>query len=302
MSEVLSHRELRTVNGRLSSLAETRFDKVMSSQITLLLSLSLLVMALFAVWMCRPVSDSASQQFQAGGLVSADSPQADSSLLDVVSPQVDQADRSLINDQVEVDLTQLTDHVALMADSASQVATVSESLGDRESGVPDAAEGSGGQPFGQGASNRSGLPREQRWLIEYSEQADLKSYAAMLTSFNIEIAAVYSDGRLVYLAQPGAESRIVQSSVGTDDQRLMMSWADGGRRVADLALLESAGVDDADKALVVHFFPEEVEQQLKRLELEFGGHSESIIRRTLFSVRRSGGGFEFFVVRQELRK
>lgn len=298
MSETLSHRQLRQIHGDLPSLAETNYDRVVSWQLTFVAVLWLAVAGLVAVWFCREVPN---QTFDSIRIFPPEPAAAAAApALDVRSPELDSDDPALSNDQSVLNLEVQMGQARVFAGAASKVTTLSdgfESENDQRSG---AARGSGVAKIGSGRDASNSRPVEQRWLLEYSGQIDLMSYAAVLSFFDIEIAVVYSDGRMVYLSQPGAENRVLDSDIQHDDDRLFMSWADGERRSADLALLNSAGIATEGQVKVLHFFPAQLEQQLKELEREFADKRASEIRRTVFGVRQSDSELEFYVIRQDL--
>lgn len=138
--------------------------------------------------------------------------------------------------------------------------------------------------------------REQRWFVEFGDKGDLKSYAAQLDFFGIELGALFADeNRLVYLSnlsQAQPTSREVKT--GDSEKRLFMSWQDGSeeRRAADIELFHKASID-AGPAVVMHFYPAETEEMLARVEFDYGKESPTEIRRTYFQVRNAGTGYEF---------
>ena len=83
--------------------------------------------------------------------------------------------------------------------------------------------------------------------MEFADKGDLKSYAAQLDFFGIELGAKFADeGRLVYLSnmsQDTPTTREILSSAGESEKRLFMNWAEGSeeRRQADIELYASRG-------------------------------------------------------------
>lgn len=92
----------------------------------------------------------------------------------------------------------------------------------------------------------------------------------------------------MYLSQTRAGNGVLNSDVENDDDRLLMSWADGARRSADLDLLNAAKIATDDKVKVMHCFPRQLEQELKEIERDFADKPSAGIRRTVFSVRPKG--------------
>ena len=68
-------------------------------------------------------------------------------------------------------------------------------------------------------------------------------------------------------------------------------------------LLQKAGFA-VDGRVILHFYPKTAEAQLATAEnsyLQKAGKGIQEVRRTYFAVRGQGGGFQFFVVKQEYR-
>jgi hypothetical protein len=223
----------------------------------------------------------------------------------VESPEDASLDPSLANEETDVtELEEVTEQVIEIAENAATMVAPNESKDTNTGGVPGSADGTGGRPLGSGGPGRGGAKREQRWFVEFGDKGDLKSYAAQLDFFGIELGAMFADeNRLVYLSnlsQAQPTSREVKT--GDSEKRLFMSWQDGSeeRRAADIELFQKASID-AGPAVVMHFYPAETEELLARVEFDYGKKSPTEIRRTYFQVRKAGTGYEFVVTRQQLR-
>ena len=85
---------------------------------------------------------------------------------------------------------------------------------------------------------------------------------------------------------------------GDTEARLYFTWRGGTLQAMDRKLLRKAGAD-VERRIVLQFYPEEVEQTLARLEQEHtkDGRVDKL-HKTVFGVRRSGDGYEFFVIEQ----
>jgi hypothetical protein len=214
-------------------------------------------------------------------------------------------DPSMANEETDVtQLEEVTEQVIEVADNAATMVAPNENTDQKTTGIPGSAEGTGGRPLGSGGPGRGGAKREQRWFVEFGDKGDLKSYAAQLDFFGIELGALFqSESRLVYLSnlsQAAPAAREVKT--GDSEKRLFMSWQDGSeqRRAADLELFQKAGID-ASPAVVMHFYPAAAEEMLATKEFEYGNKAATEIRRTYFQVKKAGTGYEFVVTRQQLR-
>ena len=223
----------------------------------------------------------------------------------VESPEDAALDPSLANEETDVtELEEVVEQVTEVADNAATMVAPNEFSDQRNTGVPGSADGTGGRPLGSGGPGRGGAKREQRWFVEFGDKGDLKSYAAQLDFFGIELGAMFPDeGRLLYLSnlsQAKPTSREVKT--GDSEKRLFMSWQDGSeeRRAADIELFQKAGID-AGPAVVMHFYPAATEELLATAEFNYGKKAATEIRRTYFQVKKAGSGYEFTVTRQQLR-
>lgn len=225
----------------------------------------------------------------------------------VESPEDATLDPSLANEETDVtELEEVTEQVLEVADTAAALVAPNEFTDARNTGMPGSAEGTGGRPLGSGGPGRGGAKREQRWFVEFADKGDMKSYAAQLDFFGIELGALFeADGRLVYMSnmqQAQPTIREIRATEGDAERRLFMNWADGSeeRRAADVELFQKAGID-ASQAAIMHFYPAATEETMATIEQEFGGRTADQIRRTYFRVRKVGSGFEFYVQNQLLK-
>jgi hypothetical protein len=145
-----------------------------------------------------------------------------------------------------------------------------------------------------------GLPRPQRWEVEYPESNTLTEYAAIIDFFKIELAAVGDSSTIELASKFSQEQPAVRKLVASGNEtRLYFSWRKGSsREAADRELLKKAGVETENRVLV-QFIPEAVEQTLVTLEKSYAGRGAQDVRRTRFGVRKKDAGYEFYVMDQE---
>jgi hypothetical protein len=160
--------------------------------------------------------------------------------------------------------------------------------------------GKGGRPGGTGkrgsGDGGSTAPRSLRWSINYTASQTIDSYARLLDFFGIEIGVMRGGERMTYVSGFSKGTPIVKKG-GSNEDRLYFVWKDAGRRQADQKLLDKAKVSTAN-AVVVQFFPTQLEEQLASLEKSFKGRDAKDIRQTRFGVRRAGDSLEFYVIDQ----
>jgi len=284
----------------------TKYDVVVSTLITTATCAGLAFVVMVFIWLSNLLPSPPSRQVTMlpagdGGWEDGDP----NSTPNVESPEDASLDPSMANEETDVtQLEEVIEQVMDVADSAATMVAPNEANDQKTGGVPGSADGTGGRPLGSGGPGRGGAKREQRWFVEFGDKGDLKSYAAQLDFFGIELGAMFAeDSRLVYLnnlSQAKPVSREVKT--GDSEKRLFMSWQDGSeqRRAADIEIFKKAGID-AGPAVVMHFYPAETEELLATIEYEYGKKAAAEIRRTYFQVRKAGSGYEFVVTRQQLR-
>lgn len=214
------------------------------------------------------------------------------------SPEEEIPDPSIAETQEEqVEITEMLETVVELSDAASQqVEMVIQSDASATSGKVGSAKGTGGRPLGMGGGV-GGFPRDQRWFIKFTDSS-IDEYARQLDHFNIELGALFSDGRLVMMkAMSQAKPATRTLNTGKGEDRLYMTWRGGSRDKADRELFQKAGIN-ATAATIMHFYAPETESLLARVELEYRNKKSSEIRRTYFNVRKDGRGYKFIVASQ----
>lgn len=301
MPTTVPDRKSRHVTGRIPVMSETTYDMATSAQIALAVGLAAIAGLLIAIWLSNllpeievlPVVMTAGD----GGYEDGDPNET----LDVESIEDPSDDPSLSNDQNMTQLEQITEQVITLSENASQLTQPNEYTDSSAGGNPGSAEGSGGRPLGTGGAGKGGTKREQRWLVQFADKGDLKSYAKQLDFFKIELGCAFPDGRIYYLKNMSSSPMLREAKLNSKDQRLFMNWQGGERVQADIELLAKAGVPDPASGTVLHFYDPATEQMMAQIEMAYANKPIEQIRRTYFEVRRQGGGYEFFVANQKLR-
>ena len=209
----------------------------------------------------------------------------------------ERSDASLAEEQSETsEVEEMLDSVLELADQAVEQSQKQFDAAPETTGKRGKASGTGRAALGKG-KGKAGFPREERWYVEYGDRQSLDQYARILDFFGVEIG-VLAQGKITFVSQfSAAQPQRREVTSGAGEKRLYMTWQGGNRRLADLQLLRQAGID-AGTGTLFHFYPPAVEQRLLQLEFEFAKRKPEQVRRTYFSVRPAGKGFEFFVTRQ----
>lgn len=294
-------RQARRVSGRVPVMRETRYDLTSSLVIAAALVLIGSVILLISVWLSNLLPERVrSEVLMVAGQGATEQGEMNKTL-HVESPEDASDDPSLSNDQQETHLEQVLDRMVSASGEAVQFKIANDFADAFSSGSPGSAEGTSGNPYGPGGGLRPGIPREQRWTVEFSEEGSLAQYAQQLDFFGIELGAVYQDGRVIYVGKLSSGYEVRESRIDAGDDRLFMSWQQGDRIKADQQLMKDAGIADVAQSKVVHFYPKQTEDLLAALEKSYAGRPPEQIRRTRFRATGAPGAFEFVVESQKYR-
>ncbi len=277
----------------------TPFESVSSLLMSIVGGLALVAMLVSGAWLAtwRPAKPPA-VPVEIIDLAGGEEDGAVDETLRVDAPaEEERADASLAEVEAETnEVEEMLDTVLALADQAVEQSQKQFDEAPENVGKKGKASGTGKAALGKGGG-KGGVPREQRWYVEYGDRQSLDQYARILDFFGVEIG-VLSGGKLVYVSKFSAgQPRRREATSGAGEKRLFMTWQGGTRRLADLQLLRQAGVDPG-AGNVFHFYQPELEQQLLQLEYQYAQKKPEEIRRTYFSVRPAGRGFEFFVTKQ----
>lgn len=275
-----------------SELNPSAYDTVASMILSLLVILGISATCLLVIWLSSRIF----ARQTAVPVVIADVGDGEG---DDVSGgnELDEPELEEITQEVELPEPQVVDTLALITeavlDTQSELAdpTVNEAL--KNSGRRGRGTGRGGSGNGE-----PGIPREQRWEILFQEGSTLDLYAAQLDFFKIELGALGAGKQIFYAGSFLQGQPSTRTGAGEKEERLYMSWRQGGLKQADRDLMRRAGLKDTNR-LIVQFYPPDLENQLAFLEQQFRGLKASQIRKTRFGVRQAGRGFEFFVMDQQ---
>ena len=276
----------------------TGYDRASAAVIAVVLALVAAVAYLFVQWLSQ-------HEFEANTLPplemvvlgggDPDGNPDDSPLLESLAEQVpDPSLEELREDETTVE--ELLETVVDVSDIAANPAP-SQATGEA-GGTPGSAAGTGGRPLGFGPGD-GGVSAEQRWFVSFADRGSLEEYGRQLDFFGIELGVLdVGDGSLTLVRNFSAGSpTVTRKTSGADDGRLYFLWQGGGRKAADEKLLAKANVAAAEKP-VLHFYPQQTEQRLLRLEKGYADREFQDIRRTYFEVVKQGGGYDFKVTQQ----
>jgi len=172
---------------------------------------------------------------------------------------------------------------------------------------------SGGQGLGGRGSDEGrgdggdldAIPRYQRWKIRFMAKT-LDDYAKQLDHFKIELAVARGRGDEIAYARGFTKGKpVTRTGSRAFEKRSRFEWESGGLREFDRQLLDSAGVAiGASDRWMQYYDKDELQKmdEMEKIAYEAAGHSLVEVLRTVFRVRRAGGGYEFYVASQTFRE
>jgi hypothetical protein len=137
-----------------------------------------------------------------------------------------------------------------------------------------------------------------RWRVHIAA-ANPGEYAEMLDYFGIEVGVVHKYSNLLeYVSELTKDQPLRKEKLRKDEKRLFFISRQNRLRAWDEAMGRRVGIDLTD-TLTGHFFPEALRQSLlekERAAVALAGRELDEVRETHFGVRRTGEGFEHYVV------
>jgi len=275
-------------------LKVSRYDRVASLLIALLVLVGVAVLTLLIVWLTNKIFlHQAAVPVEMVELGTGDSPFSGGAELagltdEIVGMETDWEEPSL-KDTLEAITQAVSDRAALLDDP---------SLDDElQSGRGGGSHGDG-RGVGSGTGD-SGSGTARHWEVRF-EGSSLRTYAKQLDHFEIELGVLLPGNRVQYasgLSKPKPDVRIGPAD---QEQRYYLTWRRGELQQADRELLAKAGIDSRGK-LILKFIPDWLEAELMAKEKAHRGLKPSEIRKTVFDVVRGESGYEFRVSEQVAR-
>lgn len=152
-------------------------------------------------------------------------------------------------------------------------------------------------PLGEG---RQVVPPWERWEVRFTSSS-INEYRKQLDFFNIELAAFGGAPQIDYcfnVAKTPPETR--KETDPKKEKRVRFTWKEGVLKQYDQQILSQAGIATRGR-VICQFYPQEMYDELHRLEFQSGREPEEWLR-TVFGVRKqSGGRYEFYIIQQLFR-
>ncbi|MEM8910965.1 MAG: hypothetical protein AAGC97_04290 [Planctomycetota bacterium] len=279
-------------------LSTSRFDVVTSFFMSLILFIGTFTLMLFIVWLTLRVPDRVKpfpviEENPAGRDDNAEGFERD--FEPPGAEEVEELMEPTLADTIEA-VTDAVSSVAASLDTMNTNATASTAGTGQGDSRPPGPEGEG----------EDIIPRSERWQLTFSAKG-MKQYAQQLDFYKIELGAVGGSIQGVDYANNLSSSPKSRRVTNTDDEdRLYFMWTTPSPlRRFDESLLTQAGVSYSGR-VTMKFIPSNLENELAFIELEYakskGKNSVTLIAKTIFESKASGGGYKFEVIDQRYRK
>lgn len=138
---------------------------------------------------------------------------------------------------------------------------------------------------------------QRNWEIRFPKGQTVETYAKQLDFFGIELAVVLPEAMLLYVSRLSADKPTTRTGKAADEKRFYLTWRGGELSLADLELLNRAGVESRNRVLL-KLLPPELEKKLTELERQAAGPRADRVRKTRFDIRPAEGEYQFVVVEQ----
>lgn len=201
----------------------------------------------------------------------------------------------------DVQEPQLADALEAMTDAVSTQRAAIEAI---DGNVEEMGSGRGvgdNRDPGPGSGNTKMVPEWERWEIRYSTSSPAE-YGKQLDFFNIELGALSKDTPDIgYASSLGQSKPATRRGRRNEEKRVYFSYGDSILRKWDSQFLAAAGVATRGR-LLVQFYPQATRSQLLSIEKDYlGNRSLQDVLKTIFGVRSTGSGFEYYVMDMKLR-
>ena len=281
-----------------AALRVSAYDQVASLLIALLIVIGFFVTLMFMVWLTyrlmlpqRAISIELVEYSGRGD-------HAAGFERDLEEPGMDEVEE-LMEPALEATLEAVTDLVSSQSAAFDMIETAAEATG-RGTGMGDSR---GPGPIGDGSDDV--IPPWERWEIRFATSG-VSVYARQLDFFKIELGSAGGGSPNVeYASNLSAAKPARRLGKPEEEDRLYMSYRNTDSRLAafDKQLLSKAGIS-TDRRLVLQFFSKDLERQLMTIEASTPaarGRKPQEYLKTIFGIRETRTGYEFFVVDQFFR-
>ncbi len=264
-------------------LQVTRYDRVASMLVTLLILMGTVVTVMFIMWVtARIFAPQVAVPVQLEEIGTGDNVLQE-------GPELDTPPEEEILEEINLNQPQVGETlVAITSVVAQNVAQFDDPSMDRAFQPGGGRRASGGKPG-----------RRRRWEVRF-DKSTLERYAKQLDFFGIELGVLEPGNKVVYAHNLSQSKPSQRTGVADEEQRYYLTWQKGELQQADRELLQRAGIEVGNR-LILKFVPPEWEAALVELEKGKAGPEYDNVRWTRFGVQPVAEGFEFYVIDQSVR-
>ena len=275
--------------GKKVETAVSAFDVLNSALISSILLIGFLVTVLFLIWLTTAFDFSGKKPVK---LIEIQEPAGDEKPEgyqdDIMEPGVEEFP--------EVETPQLKDALEAVTDAVS---SVKANLEKRDGDAAEMGKGSGfgSRTGGEGNGNANILPEWKRWRINY-EAKNVSDYAQQLDGLNVTVGAISAENPDIMVVS-SLSSRPTASASDRKKMARTLRFTHKKPRLRrwDQKLCKDAGVDMSGR-VTCQFYPSSTRQMLRVAEATYLQSTDKQledVRRTIFKVVKSGGGYDFTV-------
>lgn len=292
-------RRPRKTGPKAPVLKTTSYDVAWSFMIALLIGGILVTAWIAALWLAnRRIKTENTTQIEMltlGGYEDG----APNETLKVESPEDPTDDPSVEEVQDENQTSEIVENIIQNSNRTAQQVPAQTELASENTGKIGSKDGTGRRPLGSGGGEgNTGL----RWFIRLGERVTIDEYAKQLDYFGIELGLLQPGFKTVRIMSNISKSPTFRTATGKDIKatQWVFTWVGGGRKKADIQLLEKKGRMTVGNGLILHFYPQSTIQLIGQLEADTAkadGKKVSQIVRSYFGVRPDGGGYKFVITK-----
>lgn len=276
-------------DAREDLLKVSRYEKVASMLITLLILIGTTVGIMLIMWLSSQfLASQAAVPVTMEQVGLGDEPGGGSEL---EQPPVEEVAQEFyepeMKDTISAVATAVTDKVPLLDDVATNESARRGGFGKGK-----------GTGIGDGVGPGSG--RGRRWEVQFPKENTLEEYAKQLDFFGIELGVIMPGNKVEYASNLSKAKPDRRTGPADKEKRYYLAWRRGELEQADRELLDKAGIPSKGR-VILKFLPPEIEALLAQLEKARAGDDLSKVRSTRFGIRRDGDGFAFMVIEQSYK-
>jgi len=217
----------------------TRYQRVSSMLLALVILLGVIVAMLFIIWLTGQfLLSQKAVPIELAELGEGTGPLGGGMELEAPTQEEIGEETDLIEPQIEDRLAAVADAVGTRAASLVDPTLTEHARSGRGGG----SSGDGRMP---GTGSGSGEGQARQWEVRFPEGNTLAAYARRLDFFGIELGVLLPDNKVVYASNLAKAKPDVRTGPADEEKRYYLTWRRGELQAADRELLAKAGIEIA---------------------------------------------------------